>query len=108
MKQITLKQAQSLSKTSSVVSIKDETRYCQADWIRENAHHIADVEMRRTDKTFYGEWPKGWKAEMKRAAAAKAESLLLHRFLRDKCKELDGAIWLGDWAMIQQMEKNTP
>jgi hypothetical protein len=85
--------------------VESETRYCQADWIRDNARYIADIETRRTERTLYGEWSKGWKAEMLRASKENAKSLLIERFLRDECKQLDGAIWLGNIQIIEQMER---
>lgn len=104
MKQITLKQAEHLA-FENTVRLNDEIKYCQADWIRDNARFIADIECKRCDKTLFGEWPKGWKAEMLRASKETARKALLDRFLRDECKQLDGAIWLGNWQMIEQMER---
>jgi hypothetical protein len=43
---------------------------------------------------------------MKEVAKQMAKKALLERFLRDECKLLDGAIWLGNWEMIQQLEKS--
>lgn len=106
MKQISMKQAQELA-TREAYKLKTEIEYCQADWISENSRTIADIELKRTNKTYYGEWPKGWKHEMKRAAIEKAKQDLLSRFLRDECKQLDGAIWLGNWQLIQELEKVT-
>lgn len=106
MKQITATQAKALA-LSNEMRLRDETRYCQADWIRENASRIADIEAKRSDKTLYGEWPKGWKSEMLRTSKETAEKNLLDRFLRDECKLLDGAIWLGNWDLIQQMERRS-
>lgn len=103
MKQITLKQAEALA-TRNDSRLKAEIEYCQADWISENSRVIADIECRRTHKTYWGEWPKGWKHEMRRAATEKARQDLIKRFLRDECKQLDGAIWLGNWQMIQELE----
>jgi hypothetical protein len=106
MKQISLKQAQELA-TRDAYKLKAEIEYCQEDWIKEHARYIADIETKRIDKTYYGEWPKGWKHEMKRAAVEKAKQDLLTRFLRNECKQLDGAIWLGNWQMIKELEKPT-
>jgi len=102
MKQISKDQALALAIKNH---LKDEIRYCQADWIRENARHIADIETKRADRTFYGQWPKGWKNQMVKDSTEAAKEALLARFLRDECKVLDGAIWLGNWEMIQSMEK---
>ncbi len=104
MKQITPKQALELA-TSNKSRLKSEIYYCQEDWIRGNATYIAAIECGRYDRTLCGEWPKGWKAEMKKEAKVMAEKALLDRFLRDECKTLDGVIWLGNWEMIQQLEK---
>lgn len=106
MKQISLKQAQELA-TRDAYKLKAEIEYCQSEWISENSQTIADIELKRTDKTYWGEWLKGWKHEMKRAAIEKAKQDLLSRFLRDECKQLDGAIWLGNWQLIQELEKVT-
>lgn len=103
MKQITLKQAESLA-FADKGELEREVRYCQGDWLRDNARYVAGIESRYYDKTLAGEWPKGWKAEMNRAANEKARADILARFLRDHCKQLDGAIWLGSWHLIEQME----
>jgi len=105
MKQITLSQAKSIA-FADQYRMSLETRYCQEDWIKANARYIADIELKRCDKTAYGQFPKGWKAEMKRASLEKAKSDILSRFLRDQCKQLDGAIWLGNWQMINEIEKS--
>ena len=104
MKQITLKQAESLA-CSDPLRLSYEIKYCQQEWIETNARYIADIETKRADKTLYGEWPKGWRAEMLRASKEKAKSDIVARFLRDECKQLDGAIWLGNWQMIERMER---
>ena len=104
MKQITLETAQKLACREN---LKLEIEYCQIDWIRNNARHIAMIETKQTDKTLFGEWPKGWKHEMKLQAEKQARQDLLARFLRDQCKELDGAIWLGNWQMIQELERKS-
>jgi hypothetical protein len=104
MKQISQSTAEKLA-FADARRLKEEIRYCQADWIRENAHLIADIESKRASKDLYGEWPKGWKAEMKRQAVAMAKKSILDRFLRDECKQLDGAIWLGNFQMIHAIER---
>ena len=104
MKQISLEQAQQLA-TREIYKLKVEIEYCQADWISENSRVIADIECKRTNKTYWGEWPKGWKNEMKRAANEKARRDLLNRFLRDECRQLDGAIWLNNWQLITEIEQ---
>ena len=75
------------------------------EWVEANARYIADIETKRADKTLYGEWPKGWRSEMLRASKEKAKSDIVSRFLRDECKQLDGAIWLGNWQMIKELER---
>jgi hypothetical protein len=105
MKQITMKQAEDLACQNG--ALKLEVEYCQADWIKENARVIADIECRRTDKTYFGTWPKGWKHQMKTESAKRALHDLTERFLRRECKELDGAICLGNWQMIQNLEAKT-
>jgi hypothetical protein len=105
MKQITMKQAQDLACQNGTLRL--EIEYCQADWIKDRSRVIADIECKRTDKTYYGEWPKGWKAAMKEESAERALHDLTERFLKRECKELDGAIWLGNWQMIQNLEGKT-
>lgn len=102
MKQITRKQAEELACANNALRL--EIEYCQADWIKDNARVIADIECKRTDKTFFGNWPKGWKATMKAESAERSLRDLTERFLKRECKELDGAIWLGNWQMIQNLE----
>jgi len=104
MKQITLKQAEKLSLRNN---LKSEIEYCQIDWIKENARHIAMIETKKADKTLYGEWPKGWRHEMKIQSEKQARQDLLARFLRDECKQIDGAIWLGNWQIIQELERKS-
>lgn len=104
MKQITLAQARALA-LENKQRLYDEIKYCQADWVRDHGRHIADIETKRADKTYFGEFPKGWKSEMLRASKETAEANLLARFLRDECKQLDGAIWCGNWQIIQRLER---
>lgn len=101
-----MKQAERLA-LANTTRLNDEVKYCQSDWIRANATYIADIEAKRCDKTLYGEWPKGWRAEMLRASKETATKALVDRFLRDECKLLDGAIWLGNWQMIESMERRS-
>ena len=105
MKQITTKQAEELACPNGALRL--EIGYCQADWIRDNARVIADIECGRIDKTYFGNWPKGWKSTMKAESAKRAKDDLVKRFLSRECKELDGAIWLGNWQMIQNLEGKT-
>ena len=102
MKQISISQAKSLA-FSATLKRTAEIKYCQSDWIKENAHYIADVECGRVDKTFYGTWPKGWKAAMKTESKARAEEIILKAFISDECKYLDGVIWLGNITLIERM-----
>ena len=103
MKQITIKQAESLAH-GNPVRLAAEIRWEQMRWIETNARYIADIETKRADKTLFGDWPKGWRCEMIRAANENARKSLLERFLRDECKLLDGAIWLGNWEIILALE----
>lgn len=102
MKQITLKQAESLAFAGGALDY--EIKLCQGDWIRSNADRIADIELKRSDKTLWGTFPSGWKKQMVKGAIIMARKNLLERFLRDECKQLDGAIWLCNWQMIQSLE----
>jgi hypothetical protein len=103
MKQINHAQVLKLA-TENKMRLNDEIKYCQAEWIRDNARHIADIETKRADKTLYGEWPKGWRKEMLVASIRAAKSNLVERFLRDECKQLNGVIWLANWQIINQIE----
>ena len=102
MKQITITQATKLA-LSHPYRLSDEIKCCQADWIQAHARQIADIECKRSSKTYYGEWPKGWKAAMKAEANVNAEENLLKRFLRDECIQIDGAYWLTSITMIESM-----
>lgn len=104
MKQISPKTAEKLALRDDL-KLKQETQYCQTEWVEANARYIADIETKRVDKTLFGEWPKGWRAEMLRASIEKAKSDIVSRFLRDECKQLDGAIWLGNWQMLKELER---
>lgn len=105
MKQITRKQAEKLALSSD--RFEFEFQCCQAEWIQQNARAIADIETKRRDKTNFGEFPKGWKAEMLRASKERAIREIVERFIREHCKVLDGAIWLGSWQHIQELERNS-
>jgi hypothetical protein len=105
MKQITMKQAEDLACQNGELEL--EMSFCQDDWIKDNSRTIADIECKRIDKTYFGNWPKGWKHQMKEESAERAKHDLLKRFLKRECKELDGAIWLGNWKMIQNLEAKT-
>jgi hypothetical protein len=102
MKQITQKQLEALA-LADPREVETWTEYSASDWIKENAHHIAAIESGRTSKTLFGEWPKGWKAEMKRAAKEKAKADLIARFKRQNIMEMDGALWLNNHQLIQQL-----
>ena len=102
MKQINLKQATEMA-LAPAGRLADEIKYCQGDWIQAHARQIADIECKRSDKTYFGHWPKGWKAEMKADAKVNAEENLLKRFLRDECIQIDGAYWLTSITMIESM-----
>lgn len=104
MKQISIETAEKLA-IQDKTKLKHEIKYEQQDWIVKNARFIADIETKRADKTLFGEWLKGWKAQMVKDSTENAKAALLFRFLRDECKQLDGAIWLGNWQMIQELEK---
>lgn len=106
MKQITTKQLETLA-LADPREVERWTEYSAADWIKENAHHIAAIESGRTSKTLFGEWPKGWRAEMKRAAKEKAKADLIARFKRQNIMEMDGALWLNNYQLIQQLAEKT-
>jgi hypothetical protein len=103
MKQITTKQLQSLA-LADKAEVKRWTEYSITDWIAANAQHIGWIETGRADKTLFGEWPKGWKAEMKRASAEKARLDLIEKFKRQHILEMDGALWLNNWELINELK----
>lgn len=103
MKQISMKQVEQLALSGD--RLEFEIRCCQTEWIQQNARSIAEIETKRRDKTNFGEFPKGWKAEMLRASKDRAKKELVDRFIRDNCKVLDGAIWLGSWQHIEELER---
>jgi hypothetical protein len=102
MKQITIKQATEMA-LAPPYRLSDEIKCCQADWIQAHARKIAEVECGRIDKTYFGEWPRGWKSMMKAEAKVNAEQNLLRRFLVDECVLIDGAYWLTSITMIESM-----
>jgi len=104
MKQISMETARKLA-LQNELKLRLEIEYEQDGWISTNSKYIADIETKRCDKTLFGEWPKGWKAQMLKDSSEAAKAALLSRFLRDECKLLDGAIWLGNWQMIQELER---
>ena len=102
MKQITHKQMEALA-LADPREVKRWTEYAAADWINENARHLAAIAFGSVTKTFFGQWPKGWQAEMKRAAKEKAKADLIAKFKRQSIMELDGALWLNDHQLIQKI-----
>jgi len=104
MKQITIKQAEILACADNR-TLKLEIEYCQADWIRHNARQIADIESKRTDKTFFGTWPKGWRNAMKVESVKQAKDDLMKRFIAKECLQLDGVLWLGNLFFIAELER---
>lgn len=105
MKQITHQQAEELA--WHPLDLKFEIECCQAEWIASNARYIAEIETKRADKTYWGQYPKGWKPAMFRESEERAKSNLLTRFIARKCREIDGALWLNDWQLICEMENPT-
>jgi len=102
MKQISIAQAKILA-WSDIPKLQQEEKYCQGDWIKLNARHIADVECGRVTKCFFGTWPKGWKAAMKSEAKTLAKENRLAEFIRDECRYIDGAIWLANLSLIERL-----
>jgi len=102
MKQISTAQARILA-YSDPSELRREERYCQGDWIKENAYHIAEIETKYLPKTFYGGWPKGWKHAMKIEAKARAEKNILDQFITRECLLLDGVIWLSNLSLIERL-----
>ncbi len=102
MKQLTQKQILELA-TKDSARLKTEIRYCMSDWLKANAAKVVSIEAGYTNKTHFGEFPKGWKSEMKRWAKEDAVRILTEAFIKDKCFVLDGATWLGDWQMINEI-----
>ena len=103
MKQISQATAERLA-TRKKSDVTTETRYAIEDWLTANARYVADIETGRANKTLYGDWPKGWKAQMLSDAKTTAKARLVERFIWDHCKVLDGVIWLGDWQLIIELE----
>lgn len=104
MKQITTKQLETLALADKAEVARWE-EYSIRDWIVENAQFIGWIETKKADKTLFGEWPKGWKAEMKRAAKEKARLDLIAKFKRQNILEMDGALWLNNLDLINQISK---
>ena len=104
MKQITQKQAEKIAWCP--LDLKFEIECCQAEWIASNARYIAEIETKRADKTYWGEYPKGWKSAMLKQSEKTAKSNLLTRFISRKCREIDGAFWMSAWQLICEIEKS--
>lgn len=105
MKQISEKTLRSLA-LADKSDVARWTEWETADWIKENSEWIAKIEISKTvDKTLFGEWPKGWKAEAKRAGRERAEKALIEKFTRDNVKVLDGAFWLNNYHLIDQLSR---
>lgn len=94
MKQISFSEISKLA-LESKSNLAQEIKYCQEDWIKAKAVTIAGILTMRIDKTFYGEWPKGWKAQMKKEAEAQAKQNLISRFIETNCRMIDKVWWLS-------------
>ena len=102
MKQISPKIAEALAiKGATPGEISREEEFFASQWLKENARHVAAIETGRVDKTYFGEFPKGWRAAMKSQARAKAREYIVEEFIREKCALIDGALWLNDWQLIE-------
>jgi hypothetical protein len=95
MKQISKRELRSLA-LRDAEWLRVKTEWAAADWLAENAAEVSKIELGANHKTLFGEWPKGWKAEMKRAAKEMAETAIIDAYRRDNIFELDGALWLRD------------
>lgn len=103
MKQITIDQVEKLAISEN--ALRSEIRYCQVDWIKENASMIASIETKFLDKTACGEFPRGWKYEMVQESKKRARKMLVDQFINANCKVLDGVIWLNSWDHILELKR---
>ena len=102
MKQISRKAAEALAlKNAARGALAREEEFFASQWLKENARHVAAIETGRVDKTFFGEFPKGWRAAMKADAKTKAREYIVESFIREKCASIDDALWLNDWQLIE-------
>jgi hypothetical protein len=104
MKQISQKQMEAMA-LADKRGYEQALEWCIVDWLRKNAEYVAAIETGRSNKTLYGEWPKGWKAEMMREAKVAARAAVVSKFKLAHILELDGALWLRDWQMIDTLAK---
>lgn len=102
MKQITTKQLETLALADKAEVARWE-EYSANDWLKENSKHVVWIETKKADKTLFGEWSKGWKVEMRRAAKEKARLDLIAKFKRQHVLEMDGALWLNNWELITSL-----
>jgi hypothetical protein len=103
MQQISYEKARQIA-LSDKKKVRYYVRYFEADWLKEQALNVADIECKRMNKTFFGEWPKGWKAEMKRWAMEATENHFVRRWIQDHCREIDGALWVASWQEICKLK----
>jgi hypothetical protein len=103
MQQITIETAHRLA-LADPLKLREEIRFESADWIREEANRIADVETGRADKTYCGMWPRGWRAAMKLQSAHRARVRLIDRWMLAHCLYIDGVLWLCDWQIINSLK----
>lgn len=103
MKQISQKQLETLALADKAEVARWE-EYVAMDWVAANSKYIVWIETKKADKTLFGEWPKGWKAEMKRAAKERARFDLIAKFKRQNILEMDGVLWLNNIELINQLK----
>lgn len=104
MKQVSKKTIRRLALSDSY-GLAVMEQYEAADWMRENALVVAEIELGKGHKTRFGEWPKGWRAEMKRCARRRAEDHMVSAFMRREVFELDGAMWLRRLDTIERLSR---
>lgn len=64
------------------------------DWVSKNSHALC-IAIDGNDKTCFGEFQKGWKSEMFKAAEKMARDYLVEDYIKAKNgRILDGVIWL--------------
>lgn len=92
MKQVTIEEIHDLA--LSPARFNFEFRFQCSEWLEKNARHVAEIELKLIDKTNYGQWPAGWKVEMKKQARLITMKNLIEDFMRNNIIHSGGAYWL--------------
>lgn len=92
MKQITYAEARKFA-LSENMRLEIMLQFKLQAWMLDNAASVVSVELKKSPKTMYGEWPKGWAATMFSSCKKAAKDQVTQEWIARNCKVIDGAIY---------------